>query len=31
LKSAILDGMNAKPQWWEQERSGTLQMSNIGG
>jgi cyclic pyranopterin phosphate synthase len=31
LRSAILDGMNAKPRRWEQERSGTLQMSNIGG
>jgi cyclic pyranopterin phosphate synthase len=31
VKEAILDGINAKPVWWEQERDGLLQMSNIGG
>jgi cyclic pyranopterin phosphate synthase len=31
LGRAILEGMSAKPQRWEQERSGALQMSNIGG
>ena len=31
LRSAIVEGMRAKPQRWEQERSGALHMSNIGG
>ena len=30
-KQAILLGINAKPDWWERERDGTLRMSNIGG
>jgi cyclic pyranopterin phosphate synthase len=31
VKKAILDGINAKPIWWEQERNGLPRMSNIGG
>ena len=31
IKSAILSGINMKPDWWEETRDGKQQMSGIGG
>ena len=31
VKSTILDGINMKPDWWEQMRDGKQKMSGIGG
>lgn len=31
LKRAILDGIDAKPDYWRQSRDGTAKMSSIGG